>query len=102
MVVAWRVAYLFIFISTLVIRFAGFANASVITYTATLSGLNESPVNASPGTGEAMLRSTLVTALFGPISAAINPGLMLKQLETRYILEHDSYGPAPHQLNDAK
>jgi hypothetical protein len=29
-------------------------------------------------------------------------GLTLKQLETRYIVEHDSYGPAPHQLNEAK
>ncbi len=31
------------------------ANATMITYTATLSGLNESPVNASPGTGNAIV-----------------------------------------------
>lgn len=30
------------------------------------------------------------------------PGLTLKRLETQYILEHDSYGPAQHQLNEAK
>jgi hypothetical protein len=34
---------------------AGAAHAAVITYTATLSGANESPANASPGTGFAMV-----------------------------------------------
>lgn len=43
------------FLSTLLasvlLVFAGTAQAGLITYTATLSGLNEFPVNASPGTG---------------------------------------------------
>lgn len=41
------------FLSTLIASFGGYAHASVIKYTATLSGLNESPANASPGTGNA-------------------------------------------------
>jgi hypothetical protein len=32
-----------------------FANATIIQYSASLSGLNESPVNASPGTGTALV-----------------------------------------------
>lgn len=45
--------FLRFFMFTLITSFAGFAQASVITYTAALSGPNESPPNASPGTGAA-------------------------------------------------
>lgn len=41
------------FMFTLITSFAGFAHASIITYTAALSGPNEIPPNASPGTGAA-------------------------------------------------
>ena len=32
--------------------------------------------------------------------SAAQPGLSLDELESRFIREHDSYGPAPHQLNE--
>lgn len=43
-------------LSALSIGAAGVANASLITYTASLSGANESPANASPGVGSATVR----------------------------------------------
>ena len=41
--------------STLLLMFAAATEATIITYTAALSGLNEAPANASPGTGFAVV-----------------------------------------------
>lgn len=32
--------------------------------------------------------------------SGLQPGMTLLQLESQYIREHDSFGPAPHQLNE--
>ncbi|WP_459190547.1 hypothetical protein [Ralstonia pseudosolanacearum] len=40
-------------------------------------------------------RRIVLTLLSG-----LQPGMTLLQLESQYIREHDSFGPAPHQLNE--